>query len=77
MSNNINEKLRQDVENILASTKAAMEAVGLPMEKFVAFNEAKAPVLFSIRVKRASHPQENHIINETERSHRSAPTNIT
>lgn len=57
MSNNSNEKLRQDIENIniLNSAKAAMEAVGLPMEKFVAFNETKtkAPVLFSTRLNRA------------------------
>lgn len=52
MSNNIN---TQDIEDILISAKTAMEAVGLPMEKFVAFNEAKAPVLFSSRLNPVVH----------------------
>lgn len=37
----------KDISN---SAYAAMEAVSLPMEKFVAFSDAKAPVIFSTKV---------------------------
>ena len=37
-------KSKQDIEDILNSARAAMEAVGLPMEKFIPFQAP--PLLF-------------------------------
>ena len=41
----MNNKSKQDIEDILNSARAAMEAVGLPMEKFIPFQAP--PLLFS------------------------------
>ena len=38
-------KSKRDIEDILNSARAAMEAVGLPMEKFIPFQAS--PLLFS------------------------------
>ncbi len=43
-------KSKQDIEDILNSARAAMEAVNLPMEKFIPFQAP--PLLFSNPLKR-------------------------
>ena len=43
-------KSKQDIEDILNSVRAAMEAVDLPMEKFIPFQAT--PLLFSNPLRR-------------------------